>query len=194
MPDVEYSTDVAAPLPVVWDFVKDMDNWAPCLTGYQRHEKIDEDESIWFVKGELGGLTRVAEFRVQVTEWAGPERVTFTMEGLQEPVSGSGSFFAHAVSSGSVGNDAPPALATDGLFATLWQRLSRWLFRRATGSTDVFRVGKAHAPHATRISFRLQLHAGGAIGPVLNLLLTPMLKPVAEDLALKIANAIEAKG
>jgi carbon monoxide dehydrogenase subunit G len=37
MPEVEYTTVVNLPPETVWDFVKDMNNWAPFLTGYQKH-------------------------------------------------------------------------------------------------------------------------------------------------------------
>lgn len=190
MPDVEHSADVSAPLPVIWDFVRDMDNWAPFLTGYQRHEKIDEDRSIWFVKGELGGLTRVAEFRVQVTEWAGPERVRFEMTGLQEPVNGSGEFIAEALG-GAVPQAPPPARS--GWFARLREAIARWLLHRVTSGGPRDAAPVVTAPMASRITFRLSVKAGGAAGPVMNLLLAPMLKPVAEDLATRIAGAIEAQ-
>ena len=37
-------------------FVSDMNNWAPFLTGYQKHEIIDDTDSIWTLKGEVGML------------------------------------------------------------------------------------------------------------------------------------------
>ena len=197
MPEVEHTTTVAAALPQVWNFVEDMDNWAPFLTGYQRHEKINRDESIWVVKGELGGLTRSAEFKVQVTEWNEPSRVTFVMQGLQEPVTGSGEFLATDLGGGVP--DAAPASTgsatprSSGWLSLLWERLSRWLLRRVTNSADVQTVKPvAEAGSSnTQITFRLNVQAGGATGPVLNLLLGPMLKPVAEDLAMKIAQAVD---
>ena len=198
MPEVEHTTTVSALLPQVWNFVEDMDNWAPFLTGYQRHEKLSRDESIWVVKGELGGLTRTAEFKVCVTEWDEPSRVTFVMEGLQEPVTGSGEFLATTLD-GAVPGATPQVPApkrSDGLFTRLWNRLSRWLLRRATRSEDIEPSRPANAAESgnTKITFKLNVQAGGATGPVLNLLLGPMLKPVAEDLALKIAKAVDDGG
>lgn len=199
MPEVEHTTTIAASLPDVWNFVEDMDNWAPFLTGYQRHEKLNKDESIWVVKGELSGLTRTAEFKVQVTEWNEPTRVTFVMQGLQEPVTGSGEFIATDLAAGPEAAAPPPAPAaiqpSQSWFARMWERLSRWLLRRATKSVDLQPVQSSAQTGAknTQITFRLNVHAGGATGPVLNLLLAPMLKPVAEDLALKIANAVDSR-
>lgn len=202
MPDVEHTTTVSVAIDQVWAFVQDMDNWAPFLTGYQRHEKINRDESTWVVKGELGGLTRSAEFKVYVTEWCEPSRVTFTMQGLQEPVTGSGEFLAVPLTGdGEAAPTAPTPSAHPSqrnFAAALWERIARWLLRRVTKSADVRSSALAAAQHAgggdgTRISFRLSLSAGGATGPVLNLLLAPMLKPVAEDLANNIAAAVEER-
>ncbi|NIJ17828.1 CoxG family protein [Sphingobium vermicomposti] len=199
MPEVEHTTTVAASMPQVWNFVEDMDNWAPFLTGYQRHEKINRDESIWVVKGELGGLTRTAEFKVQVTEWQEPSRVTFVMQGVQEPVTGSGEFLATDLGGGADDASSAPAAApasTGSWLGRLWDRLSRWLLRRVTNSVDVQAVKPAVSggQRNTQITFRLNVQAGGATGPVLNLLLGPMLKPVAEDLAMKIARSVDSPG
>ena len=46
----------------------------------------------------------------------------------------------------------------------------------------------------TQITFNLTLTAGGMAGMALNLLIAPMLKPVAEDLASTIAAAIQSGG
>ena len=35
-----------------------MDHWAPFLTGYQKHEKQSETESVWTLKGDVGVLAR----------------------------------------------------------------------------------------------------------------------------------------
>ena len=75
MAEVEYTTTAKLPVAAIWDFVCEMDNWAPLLTGYQSHEKQSESESVWALKGDVGSLTRLVKLQVRVTEWAGPERV-----------------------------------------------------------------------------------------------------------------------
>src|SRR6476646_8190190 len=90
MPEVEYATTIPLPPETVWEFVKDMNNWAPFLTGYQAHQVLDERDSIWTLKGDVGILSRVVRLKFHVTEWNGPERVAFTLEGLNEPVGGGG--------------------------------------------------------------------------------------------------------
>ena len=187
MPEVEYSLDTPAPIDAVWAFVKEIDNWAPFLTGYQRHEKLSDDESIWLVKGELGGLSRIAEFRVRVIEWAGPERVTFTLEGLQEPVNGSGSFLATNLAAGST---PPSGVNRQQTLRRLLSQLWRWL-RLGVRQPAVADVGIDKKSAKTRLTFQLQVSAAGAAGPILNLLLAPLLAPVAENLARRIVEKIE---
>lgn len=90
MPSVEYTTVMGAPRPEVWEFVRDMNNWAPFTRGYQAHEILNDRESIWTVKGELGPISRVTKFHIVITEWIEGERVAFTVTGLNEPITGAG--------------------------------------------------------------------------------------------------------
>lgn len=90
MPEISYTTTMDVPRADVWEFVRDMNNWAPFTKGYQAHEITNERESIWTVKGELGPITRTTKFHVVITEWIDGERVGFTVTGLNEPISGAG--------------------------------------------------------------------------------------------------------
>lgn len=194
MPSVEHTKLVAAPFPEVWDFVSDMDNWAPLVTGYTRHEKIDDRESIWFLKGELGGLTRIAEFKAIITEWDDSGRVLFELEGINEPVTGSGEFVATVL--GDAADDQPIAEpAREGFLKKIGNAVVRFIFgmvfgnRSAASKADAADAEVGQSPE-TSILFKLNLHAGGAAGMAMNMLITPMLKPVAQDLADNIAEAI----
>ena len=42
MRKVQFSTTVDIPLGELWDFVKDLNNWAPMVKGYQGHEFLNE--------------------------------------------------------------------------------------------------------------------------------------------------------
>jgi hypothetical protein len=42
------------------------------------------------VKGDLGPISRITKFRVNITEWVEGERVAFTVTGLNEPINGQG--------------------------------------------------------------------------------------------------------
>lgn len=94
MPEVEHSVTVRAPVPVVWEFIKNFDNWAPFMIGYQSYEVVDETDSIWTIKGDVGILSRTVKLRVHITEWIEGERVSFTLKGMTESVGGTGTFLA----------------------------------------------------------------------------------------------------
>ncbi len=79
-----------APRAEVWEFVHDMNNWAPFTRGYQSHELLNDRESVWTVKGDLGPISRVTKFHVTITEWIDGEKVAFTVRGLNEPINGRG--------------------------------------------------------------------------------------------------------
>ena len=92
MPEASYTTTAKVPVETIWDYVQEMDNWAPFLRGYQGHEKESERDSVWTLKGDLGVMSRTLKFRVHITEWAGPSRVAFDLTGLNEQMNGGGSF------------------------------------------------------------------------------------------------------
>lgn len=94
MPEVEHSVTVRAPVQTVFEFVKDFDNWAPFLIGYQSHEVVNDTDSIWTIKGDVGILSRTVKLEIHITEWVEGERVSFRLHGLTESVEGSGSFVA----------------------------------------------------------------------------------------------------
>jgi carbon monoxide dehydrogenase subunit G len=175
----------------IWEFVREMDHWAPFLTGYQSHEKQSESESIWTLKGDVGVLARTLRFRVLVTEWAGPERVTFALKGMNEPMTGEGSFRIESLAGDAAGAPAlptPPPRAS-GL-AALWERIVRFFFRRARGPALV-RAEPVGAP-ATRMIFRLRIDPGGPMAPMIDALMKPAMAAAAEDLAQRIVAHLEA--
>ena len=92
MAETEYSTTTELPVETVWAFVSEMDQWATMLTGYKTHEKQSQTDSLWTLKGDLGILQRTVQFRVHVTDWSGPARVAFELEGVNEDMGGSGCF------------------------------------------------------------------------------------------------------
>jgi carbon monoxide dehydrogenase subunit G len=107
MPEISYQTTMAASRPTVWEFVRDINNWAPLTRGYQAHEIVNDRESIWTVKGDVGPISRVTKFKVTITEWVDGERVAFTVNGLNEPINGWG---AITIADG----DAPASTAIEG--------------------------------------------------------------------------------
>src|ERR1700691_6291546 len=130
MPEVEYTTRVGQPRETVWDFVKDMNNWAPYLTGYQTHEVLSETDSIWTLKGDVGVLARIVKLKAHVTEWSGPRRVSFTLTGLNEPVDGGGTLEMCADEASEDARGISTAMATPSLFRRWIDAIVRFFFRR----------------------------------------------------------------
>lgn len=192
MPEVEYTTTARLPVPVIWDFVQDMDNWATFVAGYQSHVKHSDVDSTWVLKGDVGMLARTVEFRVHVQEWNGPERVTFSLEGVNEPMKGSGTFQLGAYEEAS----QAPAVGTrrEGPFTRLFSAIARFFYRlvhgraeRGAGADEGPGVGMA------RLTFRLDIQPGGPMAPMVNALMKPMMTPAAEDLANKIMATLEER-
>jgi carbon monoxide dehydrogenase subunit G len=184
MPEVEYVTTMKLAPETVWEFVKDMNNWAPFLTGYQKHEIESETDSIWTLKGDVGVLSRVVKLRAHVTEWNGPERVAFTLKGLNEAVDGGGTLLIRKPVL-----DAAPQQKR-GFFRHLVDGLFRFFFRLVNGKLPK-RLAPSRAEAASELTFVLRMEAGGPSGPLVNAMLAPALRPAAEDLANKIASHLE---
>ena len=208
MPEVEYVTTMRLAPDKVWEFVRDMNNWAPFLTGYQKHEIESETDSVWTLKGDVGVLSRTVRLKAHVTEWNGPERVSFTLLGLDELVEGGGTLTIGKPGSGAAAGGAATAAGggtavgggvtapgADGKKKLgLWRRfvngLFRWMFRRMHGSGPK-RLGPGAGEAESQLTFRLRMDAGGPAGPLVNAMLAPALQPAAEDLANKIAAHLE---
>jgi carbon monoxide dehydrogenase subunit G len=190
MPEVEYTTTMSLPPEAIWEFVKDMNNWAPFLTGYQKHEIESETDSVWTLKGDVGVLSRVVKLKAHVTEWNGPERVAFTLTGLNEAVDGGGRL--EIASGGEVVAlaVAPPPAKKKGLWARFVAFVFRFFFRLFNGAGPK-RLAPTGASVLSRLKFTLRMEAGGPSGPLVNAMLEPALLPAAEDLANKIAAHLE---
>jgi carbon monoxide dehydrogenase subunit G len=194
VPEVEYTTQVARPREAVWDFVKDMNNWAPYLTGYQAHEVLSETDSVWTLKGDVGVLARIVKLKAHVTEWNGPERVSFTLTGLNEQVDGDGTLEMGAAAEARPETVPPPSVApAKGFFSRLIEAIVRFFYRRQHGPAPVRALAAAGGPKS-QLRFRLRMDAGGPTGPLVNAMLAPALLPAAEDLANKIAAHLENDG
>ena len=186
MAETEYSTTAKLSVETIWEFVKEMDNWASFLTGYQSHEKESDTDSVWILKGDVGVLARTLKLRVHITEWAGPERVRFELHGLNESMEGEGSFVMEPYADAAASVPAQPGLVA---------RFFRWLFQLLHGSAK--RAGTADAGPGTgmaKLTFRLRIDPGGPMAPMVNAMMKPVMPPAAEDLANKIMAHLEARG
>ena len=192
MAEVEYSTTAKLPIGTIWDFVREMDHWARWVVGYQSHEKQSETESTWVLKGDVGVLARTVKFQVTVTEWAGPERVSFALRGLNEPMQGSGAFVMETVGTVDPAHASP---RREGFVARLLAAIARFFYRLRHGRVErgAPKVGAGSASAETRLTFRLRVDPGGPMAPMVNALMKPLMVPAAEDLANRILAHLEAR-
>jgi carbon monoxide dehydrogenase subunit G len=192
MPEVEYTTTVNLPRETIWEFVKDMNNWAPFLTGYQKHEILNDTDSIWTLKGDVGVLARVVKLKAHVTEWAGPSKVSFTLTGLNEQVDGGGELLMEEGAAAAAKQAAAP-IVKRSFFRRIVDAVFRFFFRLQHGSGPKREAPALAAGPASQLKFTLRMDAGGPTGPLVNAMLGPALLPAAEDLANKIAAHLEKK-
>ena len=82
MPSGTHTTELDLPIEKVWDFVKDMDRWAPLVPGYIEHEIINDKQSTWTFKGDIGIMQKTVKLQIDITEWTEPSLVTFDLTGL----------------------------------------------------------------------------------------------------------------
>jgi len=144
VPAISYTTTMDATRARVWDFVRDMNNWAPFTRGYQSHEVIDGRESIWTVRGDLGPISRITKVEVHITDWVEGERVGFTVRGLNEPLTGGGAIM----------------------------------------------LSDAEAGRRTQIRGDATIEFGGSLGPVVNHLIGPFIESGADELVVRIVEAV----
>jgi len=176
--------------PEAWAFVSDMDRWAPMLLGYQSHEKHSERESTWKIKGDVGTLTRIVDFRVSIIEWTELERVRFTLEGIGEPMTGDGAFQLERLDSGNPEAAVVEPAPRPGLLTRWWAALIRRVFGAGRSSAG---QDEPSAPAAVRLTFRLGLTPGGAMAPMLEAMIKPVMVATAEDLAQRIVDRLEGR-
>ena len=184
MAETEYSTTANLPVEEIWSFVRDMDNWAAFVPGYQAHEKRSETDSVWTLKGDVGSLQRTLTFEVRITEWAGPERVSFELAGVNEPLKGAGSF---RMGGSDAASAAPPP--PKGLFARLAEAIVRLFVRRGRAAPRAEAGGGGTA----RLTFALRLQPGGPMAPMIDAMIRPAMAVAAEDLANAILGHLEGR-
>jgi carbon monoxide dehydrogenase subunit G len=206
--EARYTTTTRVPADRVWEFVQEMDHWAPFVMGYQSHEKQSDTESTWTLKGDLGVMSRTLTFAVLITEWNGPSQVRFTLRGLNEPMTGEGAFTIEPATSEAQAGlgrgvedgreaaaDPPPQTRPrEGLLARWLRTLTRWLFRLVAGRVDRETPPSiASGGAASRLSFELRIDPGGPMAPMVDAMIKPLLLPAAEQLADRILAHLEGR-
>jgi carbon monoxide dehydrogenase subunit G len=97
MPSELYKVEVNLPVHSIWEFVSVMDNWATLVPGYIEHEILNDSESIWKFKTDLGVIKKKVELKVDITDWIKPKKVIFNLTGINEKMTGKGYFEAQII-------------------------------------------------------------------------------------------------
>ncbi|MDC7285997.1 SRPBCC family protein, partial [Bifidobacterium thermophilum] len=79
MPSYHHEEKVNVTIENLWDFVSDMNNWAPLVPGYIDHQIINEKQSTWSFKTDVGIMKKKIELSVEITRWNAPSKVTFNL-------------------------------------------------------------------------------------------------------------------
>lgn len=98
MPAGTHSINLPLNINTIWEFVQDMNNWAPLVPGYIDHEIISDNESTWSFKGDLGFMKKTVKLKVDIKEWNEPSEVIFDLTGMSDNFKGGGYFKATPVS------------------------------------------------------------------------------------------------
>lgn len=116
---------VNAGIKSVWEHVHDINQWACLLPGLQSFNVVDADNSHWTLKVGAGGFVRTVKVRVHVTEWAGPERATFSFKLDGDAVEGGGAYGASPKGPNSTEVALKVQLAGSGAMAPMWEAMSK---------------------------------------------------------------------
>ena len=104
MIEIDYTVEIAAPIDEVWTYLWNIPNWAHLMIGFQTVKVVDEQHSVWTLKGDVGVLSREVDLEVIIDEWEPRSFLNFTVNGLTEQIAGSGTFEI-----GEVPDDSAPA-------------------------------------------------------------------------------------
>ena len=125
MIETEQRAEIEAGLDAVWDHVRDIARWAAIMPGYRACAIENDNDSRWTLKVGVGGLVRTVTVAVHVEEWAGPGLVRFRYALKGDPVTGSGTWRATALSSGRTGITLAVRVEGSGPMAPMWEAMGR---------------------------------------------------------------------
>jgi carbon monoxide dehydrogenase subunit G len=97
MPSGIHHVVLEVPIERIWNFVKDMDHWAPLVPGYIQHKKLNSRQSMWEFYADIGIIKKKVSLMVTIREWIEPTMVTFDLKGLEDNFTGKGYFKATAL-------------------------------------------------------------------------------------------------
>lgn len=89
-----HEIELDLPIHSIWNYISDINNWAPLVPGYQEHQIINERESIWKIHGDIGKFEKTVQLRVLITEWTPPSVIHFELSNFNQTCVGNGYFKA----------------------------------------------------------------------------------------------------
>ncbi|WP_160720403.1 CoxG family protein [Bacillus sp. USDA818B3_A] len=97
MPSELQHLELDIPIEVIWDFIRDENNWAPLVPGYIQHQKINDRQISWEFKSDLGVMKKKVILIIDIKEWNEPSKVSFELRRKNEKYLGEGYFEAKAL-------------------------------------------------------------------------------------------------
>jgi carbon monoxide dehydrogenase subunit G len=125
MIEAEHGLSINAQIETVWDYVKDIQNWATLFPGCSACDVLNDNDSRWTLKVGAGGMVKTVNVLVHVDKWAGPEAVDFSFKLEKEPVTGSGSFRSSAASNAETAVCMRVQVVGTGAMAPMWEAVSK---------------------------------------------------------------------
>ena len=119
MPTETCTIEVNKPIQSVWSFVSDMNNWAPLVPGYIEHEIMNDRESTWKFKSDVGMFKKKVHLKVDITSWEKPSKVTFTLTGINEKFKGHGYFSAKSNNKENTTMTGALSITAEGAFGKM---------------------------------------------------------------------------
>ncbi|WP_044336915.1 SRPBCC family protein [Rossellomorea aquimaris] len=94
-----HQVNVYASQSHVWEYIRDMNAWAPLVPGYKEHTILSDVQSTWKFTVQYGVVSKKVHVKVLVTEWKESSLVKFRLRGINQKFTGEGFFLAEKVNS-----------------------------------------------------------------------------------------------
>lgn len=76
----------------IWDFIQNMNNWAPLIPDYISHEMVSDNEVIWDFKADLGFMKKPVQLKIDIINREEPKKIQFDLVGISDNFKGGGHF------------------------------------------------------------------------------------------------------
>ncbi|WP_102275151.1 CoxG family protein [Cytobacillus massiliigabonensis] len=137
MPQGTHTVEVPLNIQTIWNFVQDMNNWAPLVPGYIEHEILSENQSTWAFKGDLGFMKKTVKLQIDIKEWNEPSEVLFDLKGLSDNFKGGGYFRAEVIDENTTKMSGHLDITAGGMMgAMINQILTKFVPQTAQELTD----------------------------------------------------------